>query len=288
MPNHVSQRMTLIGPHDAVKKFRTAHFIHGHPEGLQGEIDTFAQKTKEMAELQAKLDAGETLDENQSRDLNWWNNWGAKHYENQAEEAKVSLAKIAAGEPGTMFSLDSFSPVAPFIFQGGLSLEDEKRTGRRNWYVDNRRRFGTKWDAYNCVVREEVTDLGDGNSKFVFYYETAWSQPQPILDLIAQAYPDLHVTLEYLDEGWCFWGVRYSYGYDVVDNEHTDYKGDVSAFKELMWLERNIGGWDDERFAEFLKDLDDDDRNFVPEELRDPALLGTEEPGTLLLGYQAH
>ncbi|SUE95887.1 Uncharacterised protein [Ectopseudomonas mendocina] len=288
MPNHVSQRMTLVGPHAAVQKFRTAHFIHGHPAGLQGEIDTFEKKTVDMAALQARVDAGETLSEDEQRELNWWNNWGAGYHKRQAEEAKESLAKIEAGEPGTMFSLDSFSPVAPFIFQGGLTLEDEKRTGRRNWYVDNRRRFGTKWDAYSCVVREEVTDLGDGNSKFVFYYETAWSQPSPILDLIAQAYPDLHVTLEYLDEGWCFWGVRYSYGYEVVDNEHTEYKGDVSAFKELMWLERNIGGWDDERFAEFLKDLDDDERNFVPEELRDPALLGTEKPGTLLLGYQTH
>lgn len=37
-------------------------------------------------------------------------------------------------------------------------------------------------------------------------FETAWSVPEPVLAALAERFPDVEFSGDFLDEGWCFQG----------------------------------------------------------------------------------
>lgn len=72
---------------------------------------------------------------------------------------------------------------------GRIALENEKIYGHKDWYswsIDN---WGTKWNtsqSYLC------------NDEIVF--ETAWSNPFPVILKLSEDFPDLVVKLKFADE----------------------------------------------------------------------------------------
>jgi hypothetical protein len=65
------------------------------------------------------------------------------------------------------------------------------------WYNWNNNNWGTKWDACNPEITEET------QNKVIYRFDTAWSQPTPVLEQATTDYPDLTFTLEYEEEqGW--------------------------------------------------------------------------------------
>lgn len=278
MPNHVSQRMTLAGPTDVINHFRRQHFTNGTEADCLKQIESLKKTIAEDEGLWRKGQAGESIAEVDKWRYDWLVRIGGPEkyslFENLEFETS-RLLRIRNNELGDNFSLASFAPEPPFIFDGGLSLEQENKS-HRNWYAHNTTKFGTKWDAYSCDIQQEVEDIGDGKSKLVFYYETAWSTPDPVLDLIAQGYPDLKIVVEYLDEGWNFWGIRTMFGYEVDDAcyEYGEVKaGSINAAKALWWLERQLRGRDDSDVAESWEKCPE-----LHEDFPDPKLLGLEQP----------
>lgn len=66
-----------------------------------------------------------------------------------------------------------------------------------NWYNWNNRNWGTKWDACHPeIVSEE-------DSKIVYTFDTAWSAPMPVIAKLTDDFPELEITLRYVEEqGW--------------------------------------------------------------------------------------
>lgn len=278
MPNHVSQRVTLCGPTEVVNHFRRQHFTNGTEADCLEQIESLKKTLESDKELWRKGQAGGTIADNQKWRYDWLERIGGPESTgitlNIADQT-ARLERIRNNDLGDNFSLASFAPQPPFIFSGGLT-GDREGQNNRNWYAHNKTRYGTKWDAYSCDIKQEVEDIGDGKSKFVFYYETAWSTPEPILDLIAQAYPDLKILVEYIDEGWNFWGIRTMHDFQVDDAcyEYSEVKaGSVNAVKALWWLERELRGCGDEEAQEHW-----DEHPEIHADFPDPKLLGREQP----------
>lgn len=78
---------------------------------------------------------------------------------------------------------------------------EEKRKISNHWYDWNITHWGCKWDAKEPEIYEEEIV---GNNKTIMYkFDTAWAPPLYAIELLAQQYPDLHITIEYEEEqGW--------------------------------------------------------------------------------------
>lgn len=68
-----------------------------------------------------------------------------------------------------------------------LRPKDGYNQGGYEWCRDN---WGTKWNAYE-QKRLSASSI---------YFETAWSAPRPIMDALAEKFPDVFFKLEYCDE----------------------------------------------------------------------------------------
>jgi hypothetical protein len=71
-------------------------------------------------------------------------------------------------------------------------------TGYRDWYDWSLDHWGVKWNA------SAFRALSSGAGHEEFYFETAWSCPEPIFHALAQRFPTLAGTIFALDEFWNF------------------------------------------------------------------------------------
>lgn len=99
-----------------------------------------------------------------------------------------------------------------------------------NWYEWNNSNWNTKWDA--CEVWSEgveeyetIPNLGGVS----YGFETAWSIPYPVLVAMTEQHPDLHFSMECMEEQG--WGAEYegdagevieTRSWDIP-NSHTDW-----------------------------------------------------------------
>lgn len=76
---------------------------------------------------------------------------------------------------------------------GKLYLENEKKYGATTWYDWDIENWGTKWNAYDQMIKEGKTYI-----KFIF--STAWSIPIPIYEKLEKLGLDFEV--KYADEDY--------------------------------------------------------------------------------------
>lgn len=74
---------------------------------------------------------------------------------------------------------------------GKQYIFNRENYGCYTWYDWCRRNWGTKWNA--C---EPIWCLEEG----ILYFQTAWSAPFPVIEALAQKYPDLEFTHRWADE----------------------------------------------------------------------------------------
>jgi hypothetical protein len=74
-----------------------------------------------------------------------------------------------------------------------------------NWYNFNIREWGTKWDVA-VLDDEEYPDteiMIDEPDNVQYRFNTAWSPPVPVIDVLSKQHPDCVFDLEYEEEqGW--------------------------------------------------------------------------------------
>ena len=95
-----------------------------------------------------------------------------------------------------------------------------RETGHRDWYSWSIANWGTKWDASspNRIDKRE-----DGMACVRF--DTAWSPPTPVIEVLGQQFPKLHLTLRYWEGGAAFKGRFVVRKGEVVDDQCGDYQG---------------------------------------------------------------
>ena len=77
---------------------------------------------------------------------------------------------------------------------GRTAFQNQIKYGAADWYDWRIGNWGTKWNAYGY---EKGVDYSENE---YLCFETAWSAPHPILDKLAEMYPDIEFMHEWADE----------------------------------------------------------------------------------------
>lgn len=232
MPNHVIQRLVISGPREAVERFRRVHFTFGDEQEVRENLKHWEEQLK-IAEGEGHIEACHRF----------------------IKELNEQLAQIQSGEPGPYFDFASFIAPPAFIYQEGITL-DQQNANRRNWYAFNTNRWGTKWNAYSCSTTE-IEHRGNGESEFVLTFDTAWSMPMPIYRMIKVAWPELHIKVDFIEEGWFFWGTMVIHDRVLDSRCYESYEDNKEAARELIRLLRELRGYNDGDIDEILEESPD-------------------------------
>lgn len=90
------------------------------------------------------------------------------------EENIKKVLELIEGEESCI-DFEKIVPMPENIYRGNLGLEEEKLYGKNNWYDWSITNWGTKWNAYDDYVENNVIT-----------FNTAWSCPMPVLDALAE------------------------------------------------------------------------------------------------------
>jgi len=126
-------------------------------------------------------------------------------------------------EEKSIFCFHKVIPIPKEILEHGYNNPKANIDGYR-WQITE---WGTKWTA--CaeeVIRYEVSKRLN-KSILIYRFETAWAEPQPVIQKLSELFPRLTITLIYTEPGMAFGGkVVYKGGRILSEKE---YEGDRFA-----------------------------------------------------------
>ena len=77
---------------------------------------------------------------------------------------------------------------------GKIVVENVLMYGCKDWYSWCCKFWGTKWNSYDsCPVDPDDTSIS---------FNTAWAAPHPVIEKLAEMYPDVIITHKWADEDW--------------------------------------------------------------------------------------
>jgi len=90
-------------------------------------------------------------------------------------------------------------PCPLHIYTGDTGTRHDKRFIENSWSYWNRANWGTKWNAYDTIIKYGIKET-------IIEFQTAWAPPFPFITAISNKFPRLKFTHKYIDEGWNFAG----------------------------------------------------------------------------------
>lgn len=75
--------------------------------------------------------------------------------------------------------------------------------GEDDWYHNNVNSWGTKWDVFGEGVNRHISE-----GEVVYSFCSAWSPPTPVIERLAEIFPEVKIEFKYLETGCDFWGVE--------------------------------------------------------------------------------
>ena len=115
--------------------------------------------------------------------------------------------------------------------EAAIALVNIEKYGHKDWYSWCNDKWGTKWNAYS----QEVGLEGE------IIFQTAWSNPYPIIEALSSKYPDAEFNLRYADEDF---GQNVG-EYSMKDGEVTYEDIPEEGSEEALILAVEITGWED-------------------------------------------
>jgi hypothetical protein len=194
MPNHITNRLTIIGTEEEVAQVRAKirgeeadRFIDFHkiapiPKELEGTVSPMRIISQEEYDAQELKIATNDLTENEK-------NWGISRGLTQA-----------------------------------LADEYREKFGHCDWYGWQTANWGTKWNAY-----EQYSD--DAN---VIEFDTAWSTPYSLLVNLSKMFPQVTFEVEYADEDFGYNVGRYVLLNGEIEEENIPDGGTQEALEMAM------------------------------------------------------
>jgi hypothetical protein len=70
-----------------------------------------------------------------------------------------------------------------------------EKYGHEDWYSWSVNTWGTKWNTYDGYSKRT------SDNEVQYKFDTAWSPPLPVIDVLAKKFPELSFKLQYIDEG---------------------------------------------------------------------------------------
>jgi hypothetical protein len=208
MPNHVTHRVVVTGPSDAIARFKAAFLFEKTERDFDGTehrythfdfnvlvpMPQFLRQTESSSSLtHGLLVLGRTdivsdfgmptsLQDDVARFLSfdWVKEAGVTDYEG----LKALLLKN--------------DPTCVEVAQRAVKAYE--LYGHTSWYGWSIENWGTKWNSYS------FREISDRDGRLEFMFDTAWSVPEPIFDALAERseVKDLSITIHAFDEGWNF------------------------------------------------------------------------------------
>jgi len=127
------------------------------------------------------------------------------------------------------------------------ALANIKKYGYSDWYEWRHANWGTKWDAYDDYIGENLKDF------VCMSFDTAWAPPIPYYEALAAKYPLLTIEVDYYESGCDFAGKQFYEEGILIDEEEMTYG-------KWEFLENNDSWWEwkaEQAEEGDLGDLDD-------------------------------
>ncbi len=187
MPNWTENELTITGP-DVQKVLNAICSLNPLDEDMQVlDFDRIIPYPAQFKELDLL-------------NIEYQGKYHAIEMDDPQSQAKhESLASEYGVEPGTP------------------CLQDGYNSGGYEWCCDH---WGTKWNATRPVLT-----LHQEPMKAFIEFDTAWSPPLPVIEKLAEMFPDHEFTLNYFEGGMGFCGqIQWGGGTETYHNQ-DDYNG---------------------------------------------------------------
>lgn len=110
-------------------------------------------------------------------------------------EVNNLLEKIKNDEYGIgTIDFEKIIPMPDNIYRGNLGTKEREFYGENNWYDWSIANWGTKWNAYG------FNESKNNSQKEKITFLTAWEAPHPIMEKLAEMYPEINIKHEWADE----------------------------------------------------------------------------------------
>jgi hypothetical protein len=194
MPNHITNRLTIIGTEEQVAQVRAE--IKGENEDQFIDFNTFVAIPKE---LQGTISPMTIISQ--------------KEYDIQEE--KIATDNFTENERNWRISRG---------LTRELSNEYKEKFGTDNWYDWQTRNWGTKWNAYKQVEHDENE----------LEFDTAWSTPLRAMEHLSKKYPQVEFQVRYADEDFGYNVGEYSIINGEIESQNIPDGGTLEALEMAM------------------------------------------------------
>lgn len=162
MPNYISNRVTIVGNEESVKK--VVEFVKGEDGAFEFNK---VIPMPESLDIDSNSD-GKTAMEYLSRENGKWVDAGSvmKDWSDERRKAALHL--------------------------GAEYLDNLIKYGSPTWYEWRITHWGTKWNAVGAKY------CGEG----LFMFDTAWNFPEPVLRKLSELFPEVEIDFIYADEDY--------------------------------------------------------------------------------------
>lgn len=228
MPNHITNRLTIIGTEEQVKQVREA--IKGEREDQFIDFNKIAPIPKELEGTQSPL-----------RIIS------QKEYDEQ--ERRIRENDLTDNEKNWGLSRGLTQKLAD---------EYREKFGHADWYGWQIENWGTKWNAYDqCSIDENVIE-----------FQTAWSTPHSLLVNLSELFPEVTFEVRFADEDFGYNVGEFTlFGGEEIDCNIPD-GGSDEAFEMAMDIQygtpEDYFDCNQEIFTdEYVEDDDEELSNYV-------------------------
>jgi hypothetical protein len=227
MPNHITNRLTIIGTEEQVKQVREA--IKGEREDQFIDFNKIAPIPKELENTQSPL-----------RIIS------QKEYNEQ--ERRIRENDLTDNEKNWGLSRGLTQKLAD---------EYREKFGHADWYGWQIENWGTKWNAYDqCSIDENVIE-----------FQTAWSTPHSLLVNLSIMFPEVTFEVRFADEDFGYNVGEFTlFGGEEIDCNIPD-GGSDEAFEMAMDIQygtpEDYFDCNQEIFSEYVEDDDEELSNYV-------------------------
>ena len=108
--------------------------------------------------------------------------------ENAREKMQKILPYTATHQTKTVIS--ELKTEDDVIALGKVYLENKKKYGYADWYDWCCNNWGTKWNACNVSISNESA------TSLTYDFDTAWSEPTPVLQALSEKYPNVDISTD--------------------------------------------------------------------------------------------
>lgn len=222
MPNWTSNEVTILGPKETVSEIK--EFVKSDETPF--DFDRIVPMPKDLLMESGSV---ETYAINAAR---------------TRKGGRPRAAAIAAAHLPTRISLYKGQRDVPvntedeLVAIGKAYLSNKKKYGCFDWYdwcCDN---WGTKWNSCDCTVIE------DSDTHIVYGFQTAWTEPEPVVVRLSTLFPDVTVNLSsaYEDpEPWRWYDKEYKAGQLISTHSWIDFDAKAEYDEWLAECEDECG-----------------------------------------------